>query len=70
MICEAISITRIGRIFMLRGQELARTDFPPEKIANIYRDKYAYLTKSLELFTKVAADNPGNQKYERNCLNF
>lgn len=61
-----IAHDRIGRIFMFRGQELARTDFPPEKIQEIFRDSYDHLTKTLELVTKVAAANPGNQKYARN----
>ncbi|MEP6946940.1 MAG: serine/threonine-protein kinase [Acidobacteriota bacterium] len=57
---------RIGRMSMLRGQELARTDYSPDKIADIFRDSYTHLAKTAELFAKVAAAEPGNQKYVRN----
>ena len=64
----AVAHDRIGRGFLLRGEELGRTDFPPEKIAGIYRESSVHLEKALELFKKTADENPDNQKYRRNFL--
>jgi non-specific serine/threonine protein kinase/serine/threonine-protein kinase len=63
-----VSHDRIGRGLLLRGQDLARTDFSPEGIAGIYQESYGHLSKTFELFKKVANENPGNQKYQRNFV--
>ncbi len=57
---------RIGRNFLLRGQELARTDFSSEAISAIYRESYEHLAKTLDLFKQVADENPSDRKCERN----
>ncbi len=64
----AVAHDRLGRGFLLRGEELARTDFPPAQIAGIYRESSVDLEKALELFKKVADEYPDNQKYRRNVL--
>lgn len=61
-----VSHDRLGRQFLLRGQELERTDFSRKEISRIYQESSEHLAKTLELFKKVADENPNDQKYRRN----